>query len=84
MLPGERKESKRRDTYSEWMNENVGMLLISVFFLYIWISFWKKYLHSHSDAKAIIKGYLNMRTEMQHTQTSNQIESVFFFSFYFI
>jgi hypothetical protein len=66
------------------MNENVGMLLISVFFYTFEFLFEKKYLHSHSDAKAIIKGYLNMRTEMQHTQTSNQIESVFFFSFYFI
>ena len=85
MLSGERKESKRRDTYSEWMNENVFMILISsFFFIYIWISFWKKYLHFHSDAKAIIMGYLNMRTEMQHTNIQPNRKCFFFLSLFYL
>lgn len=66
------------------MNECWHAINFCFFFYTFEFLFEKKYLHSHSDAKAIIMGYLNMRTEMQHTQTSNQIESVFFFSFYFI
>lgn len=65
------------------MNENVGMLLISVFFYTFEFLFEKKYLHSHSDAKAIIMGYLNMRTEMQHTNIQPNRKCVFFlFLFY--